>query len=500
MTVTLAPWTINVATRKVDQQAPPAATEPYGGRYNADEDAMQSLTEWSTETNIPVSKELLAEVYASRLINIEAATAQIPAHVYSYLISGGAATPPVEGTMFLEVIAGIDIANSSQMLPETLPAPGEGVSSLSQVDMSRLMRFHKFYSVVHESQLPSPGTLITVAYLDDDPRTTGVVINTLSPAVSMSEGEVSGTAQPPSAAVVNATAAKEIKDILSSEQYPRRIVCLGDSITAVCSHRHTDARTAAKLCGYSLTIKNLMKKADKNAPGEVYKLGYSGKQTGNILHGKERRGSELNVGISMKQIDGVKSTGGLKVALRLKPTDIIILAGVNDIASAVSAEKTIDNLREMYGQCKKAGIRVIAVTVIPWGSHQPSNFGKNGKRVKSSVWYPRYEKINEFIRNSVTNGLSDVVVDTVPKMGDASQTPVALKKIFQQPKPKNPKHRWDKLHPNKRGQKFLGELIFNIAIKPIIDQRKSAETAKKVLASEATKIKDKSKELTASSK
>lgn len=55
-------------------------------------------------------------------------------------------------------------------------------------------------------------------------------------------------------------------------------------------------------------------------------------------------------------------------------TDIVVLAGVNDLASGRSMNSIKKNLEDIYGYGRQAGLRVVGVELTPWGSH---NRGKN---------------------------------------------------------------------------------------------------------------------------
>jgi len=396
-----------------------------------------------------VSEELIAEVYACRLISIESVASELPGHVYASLFAQNSETSP-DSSMIMEVTAGVDFFHTALKPPET------------QLEVSR---FHKFYSVVQIGKLYNPGDKILVRYVDENPRTVGLIIALAAPVQMVS------TDIPPGASFMGASSTSTLSNFAGQRdanvKYPRRVVCLGDSITAACSdinHRKNNgtAATAARLCGYSKKIKNLM------GEGEVFKLGYAGKQTRHILTGKEGK-QPKSVGIVWEQIDGKVSAGGLQVALRLNPTDLIIMAGVNDLASGKRAPSIINNLKAMYIEAKNKGIRVIALTIIPWASHKPADFGVSGKRVKRSRWAPEYKKVNDFIRSSA---LVDVVVDTEKFMGDGQSPPALLREFRRSNKPDG-----DQLHPNSKGQAFLGELIYKVALKEKKEKEKEKVAA-----------------------
>lgn len=448
----IIPGSINILSdkKKVKSTGAAICTTPGIGDIDAVGEFNKSINESLENSFQPVSEELMAEVYSSRLISLENVASELPGHVYSYLFSSNSGTVVLDGSlMILEATAGVDCYHTALPPPE---------------DMMSISRFHKFYSLVGSSTLHKPGDKIMVKYLDENPRTVGVIIG-MAAALQLADTSPSASgafSSPGGSSPVGALAAQREANV----KYPRRVVCLGDSITAVCSdmnHRRNNgtAAYAARLCGYSKKIKSLM------GEGEVFKLGYVGMQTGHILSGKEGK-SPKSVGIVWEQIDGKVSAGGFQVALRLNPSDLIIMAGVNDLASGKKSSTIINNLKSMYAKAKNAGIRVIALTIIPWGSHKPADFGVNGRRVKRSRWAPEYKKVNDFIRSSP---LVDVVIDTEKFMGDTANPP-ALKKEFR----RSNKPAGDQLHPNARGQAFLGELIYKMALKKEKEKKEKVAT------------------------
>ncbi|MFH1246774.1 MAG: GDSL-type esterase/lipase family protein [Candidatus Micrarchaeota archaeon] len=110
--------------------------------------------------------------------------------------------------------------------------------------------------------------------------------------------------------------------------------------------------------------------------------------------------------------------------------DVIILAGVNDIASSRSVNTIKNNLAEMYNRAKNAGMHVIAVTITPWQDH--------------SSWTPKFqaktEEVNRWILSKPEN--VDVTVDAYSVLNAFSTKP---------------------LHPNNAGQKAIGDAIYNAA-------------------------------------
>ena len=120
--------------------------------------------------------------------------------------------------------------------------------------------------------------------------------------------------------------------------------------------------------------------------------------------------------------------------LKQQPTDVVVLGGVNDLASGVGAFKVNLRLTDLWLDARKAGARVIAVLVTPWGC------------------YSRYKaedtaKVNDFIRKVVGNKAGpDVVVDASAVLGDAAGCLRFTR---------------DKLHPNADGQALLAQAVMN---------------------------------------
>jgi lysophospholipase L1-like esterase len=79
-------------------------------------------------------------------------------------------------------------------------------------------------------------------------------------------------------------------------------------------------------------------------------------------------------------------------------TDVIVLAGVNDIASGRSVETVIHNLSSIYYIIKQSGARIIAVQLTPWYGYK-----------YRPDWEEKTQAINKWIKSSP---LPDAVVDT----------------------------------------------------------------------------------------
>lgn len=113
--------------------------------------------------------------------------------------------------------------------------------------------------------------------------------------------------------------------------------------------------------------------------------------------------------------------------------DVIVLAGVNDLASGRGVDYTIEALERIYQRARRLGARVIAVQLTPWAGHA---------RGRHHYW--ETEELNNWIRKSPS---VEVTVGT-GALGDSAG--------FLLPQ----YDRGDGLHLSRVGQQRLGELIF----------------------------------------
>lgn len=172
---------------------------------------------------------------------------------------------------------------------------------------------------------------------------------------------------------------------LSRPKCPRQIVALGDSITAG---------------NYITYLGDLLPRCT------VGYFGFVGKGAGDISKETPR-------------------------ALDSKPDDVIVLAGVNDLASGRSLNSIQDNLSRIYNQVHKAGGRVVAVEVLPWLGYAGSKGHED-----------RTKTLNQWIRSESS---ADVVVDA-SRMGQNGAMSDDLT--------------GDGLHPNSDGKRRLAEIIY----------------------------------------
>ena len=184
----------------------------------------------------------------------------------------------------------------------------------------------------------------------------------------------------------------------------RVIVAIGDSITAG---------------GYARELQG------KVSGSRVFTFGYGGKQTGYI-------------------------SGKLDIALEKQPDDIIILAGVNDIASGKSVEHITGNLQDMYRRSRKAGARVIAVKILPWHARK---------------WSKGKEHITEAVNNWIENSSDVDIVVEGSQMHSDNPSKYEMNKEYTN----------DGIHPNKKGKDMLAQMIAEKAFVEKEDEGKEGE-------------------------
>lgn len=172
---------------------------------------------------------------------------------------------------------------------------------------------------------------------------------------------------------------------------PRDILALGDSLTA---------------------SKDYCKALSTDSPpgGTVSCRGLPGKGTGAIL-------SDLITLYPGMSLD--------------KFTDVVVLAGVNDIASGRGVLTVTHNLDSIYSYIHNSGARVIAVQLTPWYSYK-----------YNPDWQSQTEEVNQWIAASS----ADFVVSTY-ELGDFQS------RLLDQ------YSAGDGLHLNQQGSQKLAQLV-----------------------------------------
>lgn len=137
----------------------------------------------------------------------------------------------------------------------------------------------------------------------------------------------------------------------------------------------------------------------------------------------------------------------LPLAARRGYTDLVLYGGVNDLYSDETAQRTNDriqaDLSAIYEQARAAGMRVIAITVSPWGGFTRYF---NPRRAENT------RRLNAWIADQLTSGAVDRVVDsyTLLSCGDAER----LCPDYAQR---------DGLHLAAAGQRLLGQALLEAA-------------------------------------
>lgn len=135
---------------------------------------------------------------------------------------------------------------------------------------------------------------------------------------------------------------------------------------------------------------------------------------------------------------GWEGAGTETIAQNTKPgmlamaDDVIVLAGVNDLASGRGVQATVEGLERIYQKARSAGARVIAVELTPWSGHQ------RGQHLQTETM-----QVNAWLDMSPS---VEIVVGTSPLGPDGR-----LRSDFNAA---------DGLHLNAAGHAELGRLIF----------------------------------------
>lgn len=132
----------------------------------------------------------------------------------------------------------------------------------------------------------------------------------------------------------------------------RRVACLGDSLTA-------GGRYCAELKNYL-------------PPGSAIKaFGYASQGTAYILK-------------------------KLPKALAWNPTDLVVLAGVNDLPRVGGDQVAIKNLAKIYAKAHAAGVRVVAVKILPWHDY-PSARGYEFNTYNVNDWIMKQSSADAYV-------------------------------------------------------------------------------------------------------
>jgi lysophospholipase L1-like esterase len=145
----------------------------------------------------------------------------------------------------------------------------------------------------------------------------------------------------------------------------------------------------------------------------------------------------VNRGVNGERTDQIRSRFE-RDAIDERPAVVIIVAGVNDVYQGRPAAQAIENLRWMYGRAARAGIRVVAGTIIPFNTASPDQNA-------------RMREINSWIRSEVEANPRLSFVDTRLAVA-APGAPDLLSESV------------DQLHPSPAGYRAMAE-----AIRPVLE-------------------------------
>ncbi|HZB25407.1 MAG TPA: GDSL-type esterase/lipase family protein [Vicinamibacterales bacterium] len=90
----------------------------------------------------------------------------------------------------------------------------------------------------------------------------------------------------------------------------------------------------------------------------------------------------LNRGVNGERSDQIAARFERDV-LSAAPDALIVIAGVNDIYQGRPAAVVIDQLRRMYDEALRRGIRLVAGTIVPYNTATPE---QNGRMRQVNAW------------------------------------------------------------------------------------------------------------------
>jgi lysophospholipase L1-like esterase len=146
----------------------------------------------------------------------------------------------------------------------------------------------------------------------------------------------------------------------------------------------------------------------------------------------------LNRGVNGERSDQIRARFD-RDAVETEPAVVIVIAGVNDVYQGKPADHVIDQLRWMYDRSLKAGIRVVAGTIIPY------NTASDDQNARMRV-------INAWIRRQSEASPGVHFVDTRAAVAAAG-------------KPDRLSETADQLHPSPSGYRAMAE-----AIRPVLER------------------------------
>ena len=140
----------------------------------------------------------------------------------------------------------------------------------------------------------------------------------------------------------------------------------------------------------------------------------------------------LNAGVNRETTDQIRARFDRDV-ISPAPRLVVIIAGVNDVYQGRGVEHVEENLRAMYDRAARAGIKVVAGTIIPYNTATPEQNGK-------------MHAINAWIRAEADRDPNVEFVDTRAAVAAPGQPDL----LADTP---------DSLHPSPKGYRQMAEAI-----------------------------------------
>lgn len=101
----------------------------------------------------------------------------------------------------------------------------------------------------------------------------------------------------------------------------------------------------------------------------------------------------LNRGVNGERTDEIAARFDRDV-LAARPRLVIILGGVNDIYQGLSADRVTHQLRQLYDRAERAGLPVIALSILPYNSATPA---KNAAMHDVNAWIAAQAKTDSHL-------------------------------------------------------------------------------------------------------
>jgi lysophospholipase L1-like esterase len=146
----------------------------------------------------------------------------------------------------------------------------------------------------------------------------------------------------------------------------------------------------------------------------------------------------LNRGVNGERSDQIAARFDRDV-LAARPDAVVIIAGVNDVYQGRPASHVTDQLRSMYERGRKAGLLIVAGTIVPYNTATPDQNA-------------RMREINAWIKDVATRDHGVRFADTRA----AVAAPDAPDRLAESP---------DGLHPSAAGYRRMAE-----ALLPVLEQ------------------------------